>query len=489
MSNYEPHALNTTGTASGTAARAAWLGVAAIVIMVTAAMTFLSTGFGYDREVIDMPALALAGGLVAVGLVFAAIIPFLMTKTVGVAPRDARALLAIMIVAGFVGRLILFASEPMLEDDYQRYLWDGAVTAAGGNPYDASPAQAQNAGPETLLGQLKSNAGVVLLRVNHPELTTIYPPIAQGVFAIAHIIKPWNLTAWRSLLLVCDVGILALLLALLKEAGRAPLWAAIYWLNPLVLKEAFNSAHMEPLVLAPVLLALWLAARRRYMLAIVALALATGVKLWPALLLPLIVRPLLVSRQTLITALALFALIILVLLVPFLQSGFSETSGLRAYAENWKTNSALFPLIESFAARALVPFGLSTVHAALAVKAALATAVASFALFQARPPISDARDLMQRAGMIVAALVLLSPAQYPWYLLWLIPFLAFWPSPAFLLLSATIAIYYASFHFAARDTLETAGPLIVAAIWVPVWVLAAREAWQWRRAAASESRA
>jgi hypothetical protein len=34
---------------------------------------------------------------------------------------------------------------------------------------------------------------------------------------------------------------------------------------------------------------------------------------------------------------------------------------------------------------------------------------------------------MGRASLMVAALVLLSPAQFPWYVVWFAPFLAFRP--------------------------------------------------------------
>ena len=44
-----------------------------------------------------------------------------------------------MLACGLAARAILFASEPVLEDDYQRYLWDGAVTAQGLNPMRSRP--------------------------------------------------------------------------------------------------------------------------------------------------------------------------------------------------------------------------------------------------------------------------------------------------------------------------------------------------------------
>ncbi len=49
-----------------------------------------------------------------------------------------------IIGVGLLSRLILIPSQPVLEDDYYRYLWDGAVTAHGYNPYVYSPLDAMD---------------------------------------------------------------------------------------------------------------------------------------------------------------------------------------------------------------------------------------------------------------------------------------------------------------------------------------------------------
>ena len=48
---------------------------------------------------------------------------------------DKRILLYVILAAGLFCRLLMFLPEPVMEDDYQRYMWDGAVTANGYNPY------------------------------------------------------------------------------------------------------------------------------------------------------------------------------------------------------------------------------------------------------------------------------------------------------------------------------------------------------------------
>jgi hypothetical protein len=91
-------------------------------------------------------------------------------------------------------------------------------------------------------------------------------------------------------------------------------------------------------------------------------------------------------------------------------------------------------------------------------------------------PIGGTDDLLGRASAVVAALLLLAPAQFPWYAVWLAPFLAFRPWTGLLLLAATLPLYYLLFHFTARDQTATFETVVVWMIWVPVWVALASEA-------------
>jgi len=74
-------------------------------------------------------------------------------------------------------------TAPILEDDYYRYLWDGAVTANALNPYAYSPQQVlKGTDIPVELTQLAEESGEVIHSINHPEIRTIYPPIAQAFF-------------------------------------------------------------------------------------------------------------------------------------------------------------------------------------------------------------------------------------------------------------------------------------------------------------------
>lgn len=449
-----------------------WLAGAAVLIVASAFAASQSHRFSYDYEVIEMPALALAAGLCSAGLVFALLVPLLIRRSVDGRPMpcDAgrRPALLIVIVAGFVARLVLLPSEPMLEDDYQRYLWDGGVTASGLNPFAASPRSAAAADPSTPLGRLAQGSGTIVERIGHAGLKTIYPPVAQAAFALAHGLSPWNLTSWKWVLLGCDAALLALLLVLLAEAGRPLLWCALYWWNPLVLKEVFNSAHMEPVVMVPVMAALLLVVRRRPVVATAMLGIAAGAKVWPLLLVPLAVRPLLTEPKRLLLALGLLAALMALWAWPVIAGGLDNTSGFVAYAEQWRTNSALLPALESAIRLLTSPFAGPEAAGRLA-RALLAVTAVAVAVGMAIAPLDGPLSIIRRAGAVCAALVLLSPSQYPWYAIWFLPFLPFLTLRSFLALTALLPVYYVFFHFNARSQPDIFRVWVVWLIWLPAW--------------------
>jgi alpha-1,6-mannosyltransferase len=456
-----------------------WGGIAAGLILAAGVLVAFRGRFDYAFELIDIPAIAFAVGLGLTGLMVLPL-PWLIRQSAALEARDARRLLAFVVVVGFALRAILFVTEPVLEDDYYRYLWDGGVTAHGHNPFALAPASALEQGEETAVGRLAIAAGVVMERINHPDLKTIYPPVAQAAFALAHVIAPWSVQAWRLVCLAGEAATLALLLALLKAAGRDPLWATLYWWNPLIIKEMINSAHMEAILLPLILGALLLGVRKRSLVAVGLLGLAAGAKLWPILLAPLLLRPLLERPRMLALAAALLAVMMLAWAIPPWLGGIDETSGFVAFAQNWQTNSALFLVVVRIADAAVAILHVPAERAALLARGGLGLIVAAMALWQARTPCTDASALMRKAGVVAAALFLLSPAQFPWYAAWMIPFLAFRPSLALLALTALLPVYYASFHFLARDQYDVFRHGLVWLIWLPVWAALGFEAWRAR---------
>ncbi|MBI5863093.1 MAG: hypothetical protein HZB38_01000, partial [Planctomycetes bacterium] len=165
-------------------------------------LAMLATRFGADVPASDgRRALAVWG-------VLAGVVYFVGLWPIRLGAFGKRSLVWVWLI-GLAMRAIVLPAAPFLEDDFNRYLWDGAVLARGFNPYEFAPAEvfpayggtAQTVLPADLLG---AEAEIVRSKVNHRHLTTVYGPVAQAAFAAAHALSPWSMVAWRGVLLVFD---------------------------------------------------------------------------------------------------------------------------------------------------------------------------------------------------------------------------------------------------------------------------------------------
>lgn len=394
--------------------------------------------------------------------------------TLGRRRRPGGAALAWMLAVGMALRLVMFWSTPILEDDHYRYLWDGALAAAGQNPYALSPAQVLAGGPDVPPGVtvLARRAGSLLERVNHPELTTIYPPLTQAALGLAALLRPFGLWAWRTVLLGADCLSLCLLWRLLARWGLPLGGLLVYWWNPVLIKEAYNSAHMEPLLFPFLLGALGLAAAGRGLGASGLLGLAAGVKLWPLVLWPAVARPAWGHWGRLALWGLAAACAAAAACAPLFLARLDGGAGLVAYAGRWEMNDALYLLLFR-GARALTG-GWREPH--LLARLAAAGLIAAWALWQARLGWADGPGLARRTLWITAGLFMLGPTQFPWYYLWMLPMLALWPSPGLLVLSATLPLYYLRFWLAAEGRADLFDDWLVWLEYLPAWALLAWEA-------------
>ena len=392
--------------------------------------------------------------------------------------RACSLLLVILFGLGFRG-LFLF-STPILEDDYHRYFWDGAVVANGINPYQHSPEEAAGGGGSEKLKELKHLYGDTLEKVNHPHVKTIYPPLAQFFFAASYKISPMSLTAWRIMLMVFDVVTLALLLASLRKLGLSLQNSLVYWWNPLLVQQIFNSAHMDilafPFVLGAILLFL---CEKKRIWALV-LSFAVGVKLWPALLLWMFLKPLREKRETLLQ-IFIFAVAVLIIFFPMVVFKLDSTSGIVAYGKSWQNNSPFFTAVLSGWEFILEAFDIHPGHAQTHSRIGLVAIFLVWKFYVAFA--SGPLGLHRKALLTIGGAFLLIPAQFPWYYTWLLPFLCIAPSPGFLALTALLPLYYLQYYFPPHP--EEGGIFGDAVVWVefaPVWVLLA---WEWLRFRAS----
>ncbi|OGE22566.1 MAG: hypothetical protein A3J42_04840 [Candidatus Dadabacteria bacterium RIFCSPHIGHO2_12_FULL_53_21] len=391
---------------------------------------------------------------------------------------NAGTMLGFMLFIGLALRLVMFFSTPILEDDYFRYLWDGAVTANGINPYKYSPEQViQNRDVPEELSRLAGDSGDVIRRINHPHIRTIYPPVTQALFALSYIIKPWSLLPWRAILLVFDIATLALILYALNLMRLPLIYAMIYWWNPLLAKEIYNSGHLDVLVFPFAFGGVMLALRAKYPGSLMSLAAGIGMKLWPVFLIPLVLRPILSSPGRILRALLVLIAFLIALFLPLYLSGPDESSGLIAYGSSWENNDSIFRILIFISDFSLGILGFQTYHKyALARVIAVSLTVLCIAYVSYRKPAGG--DFFRKSLFIVAFVFLISPTEFPWYYTWLLPFLALQPRFPLLTLTALLPLYYLRYYFEPRGKPDIFTNIIVWLEFAPVWVLLFLE---WKR--------
>jgi hypothetical protein len=327
--------------------------------------------------------------------------------------------LPLVLPCALASRVVLWFSEPVFEADYYRYLWDGHVLSQGINPYLHPP-------DAPALDDYETDYRFF---IQWSQYRTIYPPVAQYVFALAHVLAPDSLLALKVLLTLFDLATGLVLIAFLRARGLDPGGSALYLLNPLVLKEVANSAHVDALPSFLALAAAYFLYVDRRGRAWLFLALAAGAKLYAVSLAPALARLDARYRTHALGAAMLFA----VLYVPFLGAGTDLLGGGVAFARHWVFNASLYRVLS-----AVLP----------SPTAAKLAAGALFVLFVSW----RVRRLRERDGIPAAALailgtlLLLSPVVNAWYVLWLVPFACLERSLPWLAFSFLVGLSYSWFH-------------------------------------------
>lgn len=364
--------------------------------------------------------------------------------------QPGRRSLAACLLLGVVWRVVLLGSAPLVSDDVYRYVWDGRAQRHGLNPYAAAPADPALAALHTDVTRRIDPTNAVL--------PSIYPPLAQRFFLGVTLLDESARTMALAMV-VCDLLLAGILWRWLAVTGRNPWWVLAYAWHPLVAIEGAGGAHIDVLGALLLVAGVHALSRRRSLLAAIAVAGSFAVKLLPVVLLPLLWR-----RIRLIDAAAGAALVLL-LYLPFAEEGLLPIGSLGTYVAQWRFNGPLFRGVAALAGPAAA--------AGLAVAAGLVVA----GLMRR----TRRRDDPAAWAWPMASAIVLMPAVYPWYLVWLTPFLgpaATWPLTVWTLTSmATYAVWT---------------PQLAGAGWVlPGWVepveyglVAAAGAWafwMWRR--------
>ncbi len=329
----------------------------------------------------------------------------------------------LVLLVGVLIRALFLPIDPGLSDDAYRYLWDGRVQIAGMNPYGVAPI-------DPALDGVERDWPVderVRHRVNHEEFPTIYPPLAQHLFAVVAALAG-GMFAWKLVILAAEVLFALLIVRALELVGRDPRAVLLYLWHPLPIVEVAWNAHVELIAAIPLLWCAVLLVEKRRVLSGIALGGAIAAKLWPAGF------GLVLLRRGGIVALAAAAATVAWLTVPFIGvDPETASAGLREYAGSWYFNDLVFrPLGEWLD---LDPENRAALGAR-GLRIALLLGWAAFALATSkRPP-------LVAALLLAGSFVLLSPTVHPWYLLFVLPLAVVLERWGWWLLSGTVLLAY-----------------------------------------------
>ncbi len=323
-------------------------------------------------------------------LTLAGIVYLLAIREFFATSRFSRRVVVIGLVLAAVWHITFLRVPPGPDDDIHRYVWDGRVQRLGYNPYIVVPS-------DPALGALHTPETRTL---NNPDVPSPYPAGAQLFFRAVTAIHE-SVFALKIAFVVCDLAIVLVLLDILRSSGHGTHWVLAYAWNPLLAIEVAGSGHID-IVGAVLLLVSFAALGRRWRaIAAVAFGLAVAVKFVPIVLLPLY------WKRVRMRDAALAAVVFGLLYVPFFNHGRIPIGSLGTYVQSFRFNDPVFATLERVAAPQLV--------VGLAVLVGFLTAI-----WQRSTTPAWSADAF---AWPMAASLLCAPVVYPWYLLWLLPFL------------------------------------------------------------------
>src|SRR5262249_28329729 len=309
------------------------------------------------------------------------------------------------------------------------------------------------------------------------------PPVAQAIFLAIYAVRPLSVTAFKVAMSLFDLLTVAATMLVLARLKMDPARAIIYAWHPLVIWEGIHSGHVDPVFIAFLALALLAWVYKKNALTGVAVALATLVKLYPVMLLPVFlvnreetdleargstqtnsllyaeegdVEPpesaeiggscsttppihgsvgrfkagsllpwhrlssVLLSKSALYMIVG-FAATIVLCFVPYITVGTAFFRDLPDYfkEEGFVDQGGRYFLLALL--RKVIPIP-TLVYVVLA-----AAALIGLAIWWLLRPKRDAMDIVRGALSLIGLYLLLISPRYPWYFCWIVPWLCFLP--------------------------------------------------------------
>ncbi|TVP45525.1 MAG: methyltransferase domain-containing protein [Gemmatimonadales bacterium] len=344
----------------------------------------------------------------------------------------------VLLGGAFLLRALFLLPVQDLSDDLFRYVWDGWVGIQGVPPYRYAP-------DDPVLAPFQED--MLFRNLNSPGWHSVYPPLSQLVFLLGGWVH--DVTGWPAsgravrvgFTLLEFAGVLAIWKALGASVPRRRAHLVLYAWNPLVLVTVAGSGHSEGGMILGVGLVLWGVAIRRGWLAWMGLALAVLSKGIPILLAPLLWRALGAeagegndSRSAArpgpgwrdrVGEMLPAAIVALLLSLPFLRvSDLGLVWGsAQLYVSLFEFNAGLYALLRE------VGWRLAGVETGHWLGPALRWVAVGGAFWIGLRHAAGSVEHFARGSVLILSLYLVTATTvHPWYLLWVLPFLALTPT-------------------------------------------------------------
>jgi len=341
---------------------------------------------------------------------------FLVSKNAALSVKNSnisKKIIWVILVFSLVFRLTLLPATP--SNDIFRYLWEGKIQLHGINPYSQPPVSLN-------LEHLRDN---FFSGISHKHLTAIYPPLTLMVFAIANFISH-SFVSIKSAFLLFDILSIFVLVKYLKVMRKEPANVLIYAWSPLVLVSFAARGHCDSLQIFFVMLALYLYSIRKNAKSVVSISLAVMSKF-----VSIIIVPFLIPREK-TRYLAILFLVIILLYLPYCSAVKGLFSTLFQFGTQYRYNDSIHFLF------LCLSFGSPFLSKTITL------IIFSIVFFFLYKKYHD--NILRFAFLVYGSFLILAPTVHPWYLTWIVPFLCFYHSKAWLVLTGTVIFYYFMNH-------------------------------------------
>lgn len=313
------------------------------------------------------------------------------------------------LICAFLLRMILIISEPVLSDDFYRFIFDGQLIRNGLNPYLYLPQEAFDllkVGDSEYWNQL-------LTQMNSSGYYSVYPPLHQLFFWLAALGGEYlsmNILILRLSILLFEILNCLLLIQILRQWNLPKAKVLLYAFNPLVILELTGNLHFEGMVLFGLLGMLYFLGKVNR--ASIFWTWAVGVKLSPLMLGPILLK--FFGGKSWLVFLLLSALVIVLLFIPLFFEGayLNFWQSFRLYQSSFEFNGSIYYLLRWISGFCLDYNPIRTLGPVLSMLSLGLILWLSLGVKKANLP-----DLVQRILWIYLAYLLFQTTVHPWYLI------------------------------------------------------------------------